>query len=333
MFGAAAARARSEVFGELATLVGAGVSIGHALGDLGEDLGQRHLGSTLVRMGRRVSSGTTLADAMRDEHGAFEPLTVAMIEAGEQAGRLDEALRGVAQYHERDLELRHLLTRELAYPLVLLGAIIVIPTAAQFIIKWLTGSLAAAVVAAALRLAVTLIYLGVPAGIIYAIYRSLSSTETGRRRLDAIKLGIPIIGGVVRRVVMARFCRALASLYSSGVLMGSALRLAAAAAGNAVVADELTRGAAKVDAGGKLSDALEQAPHVPRTVVRMIRTGEDSGEIDRMAHNVAEHYEMEAQTAIKQMAVTITPIAVLIAAVIIGMMYIGSFLQIYSGMQ
>ncbi len=138
MFGAAAARARSEVFNELASLTKAGISIGHALGDLGEDMSGKQLGRTLVRMGRQVSNGDPLATAMRDQGDAFIPLTIAMIEVGEEGGRLEEALRSVAEYHERDFELRHLLTRELAYPMVLLAALILIPAIAQFVIVWLT---------------------------------------------------------------------------------------------------------------------------------------------------------------------------------------------------
>jgi type II secretory pathway component PulF len=329
MFGAAAARARSEVFNELASLIKAGISIGHALGALGEDMSGRQLGRTLVRMGRQVSGGDPLATAMRDQGDAFIPLTIAMIQVGEEGGRLEEALRSVAEYHERDFELRHLLTRELAYPMVLVAALILIPAIAQFVIVWLTADVGSAIAAALVRALVTLLIIGVPVGIVALILRTLSRTSVGRQRLDAIKLHIPVAGGVIRRVVMARLLRALASLYSAGVLMGTSLRLAAQACGNAVVEAELERSADKLDAGARLSEALADSPHVPKTVLRMIQTGEDTGEVDRMASNVADHYEMEAQTAIKQAAVTITPIMVVLIAVIVGVMYIGGFMRVY----
>ncbi|MCD6361161.1 MAG: type II secretion system F family protein [Armatimonadetes bacterium] len=330
MFGAAAARLRSEIFRELATLVKAGITVGAALTDLGEDLRGGPMGHALVRMGAEVSDGMPLAAAMRQRGDTFSPVVIAMIQVGEEGGRLDEALQSAADYYQRDFELRHLLTRELAYPFILLLAIIFIPAAAQFVMVWLTSSLAAAVAAGALRLVFTLIVIGVPAGIIAATVHTLSRSEEGRARLDGIKLRVPVIGGVVRRIVMARFCRALASLYSSGVMMGTALRLAAEAAGNAELERELKRVAGRVDRGERLSVALEDAGGVPRTVIRMIRTGEDSGEVDRMAENIAGHFEMEAETAIKQMAVTITPVAVLIAAVIVGVIFIGGFMNIYA---
>ncbi len=331
MFGAAAARERSGVFHELASLTKAGISIGHSLGDLGEDMAGRPLGRTLVRMGRQVSNGDPLATAMRDQGDAFIPLTIAMVEVGEEGGRLEGALRSVAEYYERDFELRHLLTRELAYPMVLVAALILIPALTQFVIVWLTADVGSAIVSALIRGLVTLLIIVVPVGLVTLLIRNLSRTRTGRQRLDAIKLRIPVAGGVIRRVVMARLLRALASLYSAGVLMGTSLRLAAQACGNAVIGAELERAADKVDAGARLSEALATSPHVPKTVLRMIQTGEETGEVDRMASNVATHYEMETQTAIKQAAVTITPIMVVLIAVIVGVMYIGTFMRVYGG--
>ena len=329
MFGAAAARMRSEVFNELASLTKAGISIGHALSDLGEDMAGKPLGRTLVRMGHQVSNGDPLSSAMRDQGDAFSPLTIAMIQVGEEGGRLEEALRSVAAYHERDFGLRHLLTRELAYPMVLIAAVILIPALAQFVIVWFTASIAAAIVAALVRGLLTLLIIGVPTVLVTLLIRNLRRTKTGRRRLDAIKLRIPVAGGVIRRVVMSRLLRALAALYSSGVLLGTSLRLAAQACGNEVIGDDLERSADKLDAGARLSDVLAESPHVPKTVLRMMRTGEDTGEVDVMAGNVADHYEMETQTAIKQAAVTITPIMIVLIAIIIGVMYIGGFMRVY----
>jgi len=87
-----------------------------------------------------------------------------------------------------------------------------------------------------------------------------------------------------------------------------------------------------VERGGKLSDALAEAPLVPRMLVRMLRTGEDTGDVDSMAHQVADHFEQEAQTAVKQMAVSITPVAVLVAGVIVGIMAISFYTGAFSAL-
>jgi type IV pilus assembly protein PilC len=326
MVGAAQARLRAEVFSELTTMVKAGVTIGQSLTAIGEDLEHARMSAVLTEMGMQVSSGETLTDAMRRHPDLFSPVTVSMVEVGEKGGRLEHALRTAADYHEHDFELRHLLTRETAYPIVLFAIIIFIMPIANFIKTWIAGpGLLAALIGLVLQLIFIAVSVGVPVAAVVLLVKRYSGSEQGALALDGAKLKIPLVGNVIRKLCLARACRALASLYSSGVLMGTSLRLAGEAAGNRAVARELTRNVAKVEGGGKLSEALGESPLIPRMVVRMLSTGEDTGEIDKMAHNVADHFEEEAQTAIKQMAVSITPVAVLIAGVIVAIMAIGFY--------
>ncbi len=332
MFGAAQARLKSEVFSELATMVGAGVSIGESLSAVAEDMEHGQMASVLSEMGMQVSSGSSLTDAMRRHPKLFRPVTVSMIEVGEEGGRLENALKSAADYHERDFELRHLLTRETAYPIILFAVIIFIWPVANFIRIWLTDSFFPALLGLLLTLLLMFVFIVIPLGGLVLALRAYSRTEQGRGALERLELKIPIIGNVISKLSLARFCRALASLYSSGVFMGNSLRLAAEACGNRAIETELAAGVAGVEGGGKLSEALEASPLIPRMVVRMLRTGEDTGEVDQMAHRVADHFEEEAQTAIKQMAVSVTPLAVLIAGVIVLLMAISFYTGAYPGL-
>jgi type IV pilus assembly protein PilC len=112
--------------------------------------------------------------------------------------------------------------------------------------------------------------------------------------------------------------------------MGTALRLAGEASGNEVVKSELGGGARVVESGGGLSDALAESSLMPGTVVRMLKTGERTAEVDAMAHNVADHLEQETETAIKQMAVSIAPVAVVIAGIIVALMVLSFYADFYS---
>jgi len=329
MFGATQARLKSQVFSELTAMVGAGVSIGESLSAVAEDMEHGRMASVLDEMGMQVSSGSSLADAMRRHPKVFRPVSISMIEVGEEGGRLENALRGAADYHERDFELRHLLTRETFYPIVLFAAIIFIWPMANFVRIWITDSLLPALLGLLVTLLLMIVSIGIPLGALVFALWAYSRTEQGRGTLDRIRLSIPIIGNLIGKLSLARFCRALASLYSSGVLMGSSLRLAAEASGNLAIERELAAGIAKVEGGGKLSEALAESPLIPRMVVRMLRTGEDTGDLDQMAHRVADHFEEEAQTAIKQMAVSITPIAVLIAGAIVLLMALSFYTGAY----
>ncbi len=332
MFGAGQAKLRAEVYGELASMVAAGVTVGESVSAVADEMRPSNLSRALERVGRELSAGHSLSETMRAHEHVFSPLTIAMIEVGERTGRLEGALRSVADYYERDFELRHLLTRELAYPIVLFVLILFIPLVADVIRVWMTDSLLAALLVGVQGILTIAILIGVPVGIAALTIRALSGSRQGRRTLDTIKLNIPLIGGVMRKLALARFCRALASLYSSGVLMGTSVRLAGQVAGNEVLREEFTRHVRSIEGGASLSATLGESALMPRTVLRMLKTGERTGEIDSMAQNVADHLQQEAQTSIKQLAVMLTPISVIIAGVIVALMVIGFFADFYSSL-
>jgi type IV pilus assembly protein PilC len=330
MFGTSQARERAEIFGELTAMVSAGVSIGESLTAVAGEMRPSRMQRALMKVGHEVSGGESLSEALKRRSDVFSPLTIAMVRVGERGGRMEEALRSVADYFERDFKLRSLLRRELTYPIILLLGILFIPLIGRMVVAWIQHSVLAALGVGLSTLLIYLVVIGLPAGGIYLVARGLRQSRQGRERLDRVKLSIPLIGGVLRKVALARFCRALASLYSSGVLMGTALQLAGEASGNAVVQRELGGGARTVESGGSLSDALGESSLMPGTVLRMLQTGERTGDVDSMAHNVADHLEQEAETSIKQMAVTITPVAVVIAGIIVVLMLLNFYTGLYS---
>jgi type IV pilus assembly protein PilC len=330
MFGVAEARERAEVFRELTAMVHAGVSIGESLTTVAAGMRPSHLRGGLLRAGYDVSGGHAISESFEQHPHVFSALELAMLRVGEQAGRLEMALRAIADYHERDFKLRSILQRELTYPIILLCAIILIPLAGRMVVAWITAGLGAALTIGASTLLGYAIFLGIPAIIIYLIIRNARQSGGGRLWLDQAKLSIPLIGPVARKVALARFCRALAALYSAGVLMGSSLRLAGEASGNEVIARKIEGVARAVEAGGGLSDALRKTALMPGTVLQMLATGERTGEVDAMADHVANHLEMEAQTAVSAMAVAIMPIAVVIAGIIVAVMAISFYGGLYA---
>ena len=330
MFGTAQARERAEVFGGLASMVHAGVSIGESLTAIAGDMRPSRMQAALLRAGHDVSGGRTFSTCLEERPDVFSPLTVAMLQVGERGGRLEHALRTIADYHERDFKLRSLLQRELTYPLILFAAILFIPLIGRLIVVWVTETLLAALLAGAATLLLYALIFGVPGVLVYLLIRNAKKSTAGRLRLDRIKLRLPVVGKVLTKLALARFCRALASLYSAGVLMGTSLRLAGQASGNEVVARELGGGAGAVESGASLAEALGKSSLMPRAVLQMLRTGEHTGEVDAMADNVADHLEVEAETALKQMAVTVTPIAVVIAGIIVALMLLNFYGGLYS---
>lgn len=333
MFGAAQARLRSETYRKLGAMLRAGVSIGEATSSVAEEMGPSRLREALLDAGDEASRGRSLAETMGERERVFSPLTVAMVAVGEQAGRLEESLRTLAEYFERDCELRHLLTREATYPLLLFAGILFIPVIGEAILVWLTDTLAAALVTLITGLLLTVLYVAVPVGAALLVVRAMSGSREGRANIERIKLSIPVIGAVLRKLAVARFCRALASLYASGVMMGTSLELAADAAGGEIIRGEAREAARAVEDGSSLSEALAESEMLPPTALAMLRTGERTGTVDEMAENVADHLQQEAETSIRQMTASLVPAAVIIGGIIVGIRYIGFFLNLYSGAQ
>ncbi len=330
MFGAADAKVRAELYSELATMTKAGLTIGEALSAAGEDMRPSRLTRTVREMGDHVSAGESVSDAMEKRPRVFSSLEVANVRVGEETGRFESALRNLADYYEREFDLRHLLTRELAYPIVLFVAILFIPVIADLIRVWITESFLAALAVVAGRLVFYLLFIGLPVGLAAVAYFALSSSTEGKAWLDSAKMKLPMVGGVFRKIALARYCRALASLYSSGVLLGTSMRLAGEAAANEAVRRDLVEHAPEVDGGMSLSDAFAQSDLMPSSVQRMMKTGERTGDIDSMADNVANHLEQEARTSIKQLAVSITPVAVVIAGIIVALIVLNFYTNLYS---
>lgn len=330
MFGAQEARTRAQLYRSLSSLANAGLSLGEALTVAGRDMGQSRLAEAVRQMGHEVSGGREFADAMRRRPTLFSALETSTVEVGGRTGRYESVLGNLADFYEREHLLRLLLLRELTYPIVLFCAILFIPLAGDFIRIWITQALPGALAATAQRLLLYGVVIGVPALFAALVIRGMRGSAKGRAQLDAMKLQLPLLGGVFLKFALARFCRALAALYSSGVLMGTSMRLAGEAAGNEVVRRDLTAYASEVDDGASLAEAFAKSQLMPASVLQVLQTGELTGDLDAMAQSAAAHLELEAETSVKQLAVSITPLAILVAAVVVGLMLASFYTGLYS---
>ncbi|MBC7287342.1 MAG: type II secretion system F family protein [Armatimonadetes bacterium] len=283
------------------------------------------------RAAEQTAAGRRLSEIMREHGTLFSPLALAMVEAAEHSGRLDEILQRLAEYYEHEYEVRLMFSRETFYPKVLGAAILLIPLGGQAIAKWLTESTAAAVLFVMKWLALYALIGGIPALALWVLYRSVSSSQQGRRAIDQLKLRLPVIGKVVHRSALARFSRALGALYGAGVSMAKALELAGDATANAVLRETAYRAAGMTSTGAGLSRALSDSGMTDDLVLSMISTGEQTGNLEETMNHVAGYYEAETRTAIRQLAVAMVPAAVILAAVVVGAMVIRFYTGLYSG--
>ena len=313
-------------------MLAAGMTLAEALSVLSARVHEPRLRAFFVRAARQASGGRRFSDILAEYPQLFPPLNLAMVQAAEHSGRIEEIFNRLADYHEQEYRVRLMLSRETFYPKVLAAAIFVIPVAGNAIVRWLTEGTGAAVISILRALALLALVGGIPALALYLAYRSLARSEAGRAALDDVKLRLPLLGKVVHRSAMARFSRALATLYRAGVAMEKSLELAGDAAANARFRVVAREAAGLVRHGSSLGDALVAAGLADEMVLGMVRTGEQTGNLDETMDHIAAYYEDEAATATRQMAVAIVPVAVIVAAIVVGVMVLRFYTGLYAGL-
>jgi len=322
----------AQFYRELATLVGSGMTVIQSLHTLDETVHHPTLRWAVRGMLPNIERGQRLSEQMKRYPEVFSPLTVAIVAAGEHGGKLDDMLKLMAEYSERDMETQRMIKRETFYPKILLVAILTIVPVGTAIATGIMGGTAAGVRAIAQTLLGYLLFIGLPLGLVWALLRAFTKSEQGRERIDRIKLALPIFGGLTTRLAMSRFCRALGALYSAGVAMPEGVQLSAATVANAALEGTLTRTIPQLRKGGKLSDALATSNLVPHLVLSMLRTGEQTGNIDQTLMKVADYYDDETKTKIHQLGTLIVPICVIIGAIVVLLIAVKFYSGYFSGM-
>ena len=319
------------MFRELATMVRAGMSLSEALHVLETRPAYPGLKQAVRDAARRIPEGTRLSQVLGDYPQEFSKLTVAVIASGEKTGKLEEVLDRVAGYLEREYNLRQLVSRETFYPKVLAVIVVLMPVATRAIIVWIQQSFWAALWIIIKTLALYAMIAVIPVTLIYIVYRGFVNSEQGRCLFDAVKLRVPLFGPVFRKLSLAKFSRALAYTYGAGLPLSQAGEMAGAVTGNAAIARSITAAVPHLRKGGKLSEVLGGSPEIDTLVVRMLQTGEQTGNIEDTMERVAEHFEIASESSIRRMAVMALPIGVIIMGIIVGLMVINFYSGYYSG--
>jgi type IV pilus assembly protein PilC len=308
---------------------------------LGTQADNKVFQKVLLQVRQDVESGSTLADAMRKHPRVFDDLFCNMIAAGEAGGILDTILQRLATYIEKIVKLRRAVRSAMIYPIAVLSiaAIVVavilwkvIPTfAALFAGLGAELPLPTRIVIAASNFVgrYFLLIIIVIGALIYAL-KKYHDTYRGRRVIDGILLKVPVIGIVLRKIAVARFCRTLATLVSSGVPILEALEITAKTSGNAIVEDAIMATRKSIEEGKTIAEPLKDTEVFPPMVVHMIAVGEQTGALDAMLSKIADFYEEEVDAAVENMLTLIEPIMILFLGIIIGGIVISMYLPMFS---
>jgi len=326
---------------ELATLVDAGLPLDRALQILGELTGNPRLQRIIQDLTRGVRGGSSLAEALARHHPRpFSRLYINMVRAGEKGGVLEVALKRLAGFLEAAQELREAIVSALIYPTLLA---VVGSGAVVFLLTFVLPRFA--VIFADLGQALPLptrILLAVSEGIqaywwgllllaLLALlgWRAATGTEGGRLAWDRWLLGLPLLGGLLLRLEVARFARTLGTLLQAGVPLLQALATVKEIAVNRVVVEALERLHDGIKRGGGIASPLAASRVFPTLAVHMVRVGEETGRLEEMLSKVADVYEGEVRTAVKRLIAALEPAIILTLGVVVLLIVVAVLLAIF----
>jgi general secretion pathway protein F len=327
---------------QLAALVEAGLPLERALVVLGDVAGNRRLRQIVLDVTQSVRSGSTLADALaRHQPRPFSRLYVNTVRAGERGGVLEVALRRLAEHLEGVRELREAIVSALIYPALLLvvgaGAVIFLLT---FVLPRFAVILAdlGQTLPLPTRLVlgasdVFIAYWWALAALVLLVavmWQAVARSESGRLRLDAGLLALPIAGEVLRKVEVGRAIRTLGTLLSSGVPLLGALDVAREGAGSRVIGTALAGVHSGVKRGEGLARPMAASGAFPPLVVHMVRVGEETGRLDEMLGRVAGTYEREVRVAVRRLVATLEPAIIVVLGVVVLTIVLAILLAILS---
>lgn len=305
------------MYRQFAAMLGAGVPIYQCLTSLTQQTSNGALRGCLQKITARVQEGEMLTAAMADYPWIFTQFHQAMIAAGEQTGRLDIMMSRLSSALEQEYALRNTIKRETWYPCMTLIASFLVPPIVDVVVynNWRLYYHEAVMplVSSALFLLA-----------VFVLSRLATNFKVA---YDWLIASLPGIGGAVRMIALARFARALASLYAAGVNIPDALRYAAAATGNEFMARRMLTAIPALQGGHGIAEALMATRIFPPMVVSMLGTGEQTGGLDMTMDKVAEYYEQESATRLHQLSVALGAIAMVIVGIKVAMI-VGKF---YSG--
>ena len=327
-------------YSQLADLLTAGVPLLRGLDILARTAVNRSLGTVLEEVRDGVSAGETLADSFAKHPAVFSELHVAMTRAGETAGFLEDVLKNLAEFLERQDELRGKVRGAMVYPLVLsIIAAVVVTGMLLFFVPMFKGVLGEGqdlplpsrilfALSDALRYHAWLL-LAAGAAAVFAI-RSWLRSESGRAAWSRWQLKMPLAGKAIRMVSITRFCRVLGTMLANGVPIVQALTISKDAAGNLLMARAIDQAAENVRAGEALAEPLRKSGLFPPEIIEMIAVGEESNQLERVLVETANAVERRTNRQVDTAVRLVEPLMLVLMAVAIGFIALGLLYPIFN---
>lgn len=326
---------------QFATMINAGVSLVRCLSVLEQQTTNSRLKEVVRDVQNRVEAGETLSRSMMYHNNVFSNLFIGLVRAGEVGGVLDETLDRLAHFLESDLRLRSKIKAAMTYPvLVMCMAFLIVTGLVVFIIPKFIEIFKDFNVQmpAPTQLLITIsnnsrtpvgmftIICGPP--LIKFSWGKFIKTKFGKRLWDKWKKKLPVFGKLGKNIAVARFCRTLATLLTSGVPILQAMETVANAIDDEVFTDVIMNARTRIREGDPIGEPLEKSKMFPPMVIQMINIGEETGALDQMLGKVADFYEQEVESQLESLAAALEPLMIVMLGGIVGFIVIAMFMPL-----
>lgn len=322
---------------QFAIMLGTGLSLVDALELLEQQQEEPAFARVLQDVRLEVASGMAFTRALDKHRHVFPHVFIHLVEAGEVSGALPEVLDRLAQYYEREDELRKKISDALMYPAIISGVSVLMVIVLLFVVlPMLVANFAGfGVETPAITLAVLnardwlLQHWYIVIGglvVLTFLYRYYVSTQQGSLVRDSVRLAIPVLGEMQKMVIFSRFCRTLALLLNSGIPMLQTLQILERLMDNVVVKKAVQGAKVGVERGEGISPSLSQYKTFPKMLVQMVAVGEETGNLETVLEQVADYYDREVNFIVASFTKLLEPVIMLVLAVVVLFILISVYL-------
>ncbi|MDQ7011898.1 MAG: type II secretion system F family protein [Mariprofundaceae bacterium] len=330
----------SVFFRQLSTMINAGLPLVQCFELAERGAEKKSMLKLLQDVRHGLEGGSPLGETLRRFPKEFDRLTCSLIEAGEQGGILDTILLRLCTYKEKALSLRAKIKSAMVYPVAIIVVAFIVTAILMIFVIPVFGEMFAdfgADLPAPTKITMAIseafveywyLVVGLPIALVFAL-RAIYQTPQGRYQIDKLLLNLPVLGDVLRKAAVARFCRTFSTLVAAGVPILESLDTVAETSGNVVIEEVILQSKESISQGQTLTAPLEESGVFPVMVTQMISIGEQTGSLEDMLSKIADFYEEEVDTAVDNMTALMEPFIMAFLGVVIGGLVISMYLPIF----
>lgn len=320
---------------QLAAMLSAGVPITRALMTLSRQTENPRFADVIETIAQDIEGGTPMSQAFAKHPKVFSELFVAMVAAGETGGIMEQALRSLADQLQKEKNLQKNIKSAYSYPRTVgIMAIVILIAMLVFMVPIFKNMMNSSVELNGLSKFIFGVSDSmrsepfkwiIPAVLIVGGIIGFTKTPIAHRIWENTKLTMPLFGGFITKMVVARFCRTLATLLAGGVTAVDAMKSAGPTSGADKIKDAVNKAIEDIEEGKSMSEALEKSGYFPPMVTGMVAIGEESGSLPEMLDKVAEFFEEDVEITSRNLRAMIEPLALVFVGIVVGGMLIALY--------